>query len=47
MSRRHRRTAETVSLGSDREYWMGLVVGYVAAVLTSVGLLLAFVRHGL
>jgi hypothetical protein len=29
-----------------REYWTAILVGYLAAVLTSVGLTLALVRHG-
>jgi hypothetical protein len=46
MSRRHGKAAEAASLGSAREYWTGILVAYLAAVLTSVGLTLAFVRHG-
>jgi hypothetical protein len=46
MNRRHQKTVEAASFGSARDYWTGILVGYVAAVLTSVGLMLAFVRHG-
>ena len=46
MNKRYGKTVEAASLGSAREYWTGILVGYVAAVLTSVGLMLAFVRHG-
>jgi hypothetical protein len=46
MSRRHGKAAEAASLGSAREYRTGILVAYLAAVLTSVGLTLAFVRHG-
>jgi hypothetical protein len=45
-SGRYGKAAEVVSLGSTREYWTGILVGYLAAVLTSVGLTLAFIRHG-
>jgi hypothetical protein len=31
---------------SRRTYWAGILVGYLAAVLTSVGVLLVFLRHG-
>ncbi len=34
------------SLGPARDYWTGIVIGYLAAVLTSVGLMLAFMKHG-
>jgi hypothetical protein len=46
MSRRYGKAAEAASPGSTREYWTGILVGYLAAVLTSVGLTLAFVGHG-
>ena len=46
MNRRVRRAVEVASLGTDRGYWMGILVGYLAAVLTSVGLMGAIVRHG-
>jgi hypothetical protein len=46
MSRPHPKAVEAASLASAREYWTGILVGYVAAVLTSVGIMLAFVRHG-
>ena len=43
---RARPTAEAASLGSVQGYWTGIVIGYLAAVLTSVGLMLALVEHG-
>lgn len=32
--------------GSARDYWTGIVIGYLAAVLTSIGVMLMFIRHG-
>jgi hypothetical protein len=47
MSRGHGKAAEVASLGFTREYWTGILVGYLAAaVLTSFCLTLAFVRQG-
>lgn len=43
---RGKAATEAASLGSAREYWTGILIGYLAAVLTSVGLMLAFLRHG-
>jgi hypothetical protein len=43
---RSRTTAKAASLGSGHDYWTGIVIGYLAAVLTSVGLMLALVKHG-
>jgi hypothetical protein len=38
--------ADDAALGSARDYWTGIVIGYLAAVLTSVALMLAFMKHG-
>jgi hypothetical protein len=43
---RHGTAVEVASLDATHEYWTGILVGYLAAVLTSVGLTLAFVQHG-
>lgn len=39
-------TTRPAPLDSARDYWAGIVIGYLAAVLTSVGVMLMFMRHG-
>jgi hypothetical protein len=43
---RARPSAEAARLGSGHGDWTAIVIGYLAAVLTSVGLMLALVEHG-